>query len=52
MCDRQQHHIGGIAPGFRNRPLRLDHAADAAQMLDKADALAIRRMNHLDPQSA
>jgi hypothetical protein len=28
--------------------LRLDHAADAAQMLDEPDAFTIRRMNHLD----
>jgi hypothetical protein len=49
MLNRQQHHIGAIAPGFRNRPLRLDHASDAAQVFDEADAFAIRRVNHLDP---
>jgi hypothetical protein len=31
--------------------LRLDHAADAAKMLDQPDALVVRRMNDQDAQA-
>jgi hypothetical protein len=48
MLDGKQHHVGTAGPAFRDRPVRLDHAADAAQMLDEPDAFTIRRMNHLD----
>jgi hypothetical protein len=48
MFDGQQHHIATIHPAIRDRPLRFDHAADAAQMLDQPDALIVRRMNHLN----
>ena len=52
MLDGQQHHVAAIGPAFRDRPLRLDHAADAAKMLDQPDALVVRRMNDLDAQAA
>jgi hypothetical protein len=32
--------------------LRLDHAADAPQMLDQPDTLVVRRMNHLNAEAA
>jgi hypothetical protein len=51
MLDGQQHHIGTIGKAVRDRPLRLDYAADAAQMLDELDPFAVRRMKHLDPQA-
>jgi hypothetical protein len=31
--------------------LCLDHAADASKMLDKPDALVVRRMNYQDAQA-
>jgi len=52
MLDGKQHDVATIYPAFRNRPLHLDHAADAAQMLDQPDALIVRRMNHLNPEPA
>src|SRR2546430_10368391 len=52
VFDGQQHHVAIAGPAFRNRPLRLDHTADAAQMLDELDPLTVRRMNHLDAQAS
>ena len=52
MLDSKQHDVAAVHPTFRNRPLRLDHAADAAQMFNQPDALIVRRMNHLDPEPA
>ncbi len=52
MLDGKQHHVGIVSPAFRYWPLRLDHATDAAQMLDQPDALVVRRMNHLDAKAS
>jgi hypothetical protein len=51
MFDGKQHNVGTIGPAFGDGPLRLDHAADAAKMLDQPDAFIVRRMNHLDAQA-
>jgi hypothetical protein len=48
----QQHHVATVSPAFRDRPLRLDHAADTPQMLNQPDTLVVRRMNHLNAEAA
>jgi hypothetical protein len=52
MLNGKQHHVAAINPAFRDRPLRLDHAANASQMLDQPDTLVIRRMYHLNAEAA
>jgi hypothetical protein len=52
MFDRKQHHVTTVGPAFGDRPLRLDHAADAPQVLDQPDAFVVRRMHHLDTEAA
>jgi hypothetical protein len=52
MLDGQQHHVATVGPAFGDRPLHLDHAADAPKMLDQPDALVIRGMNDKNPEAA
>jgi hypothetical protein len=52
MFNGEQHHVAAVNPAFGDRPLRLDHAADAPQMLDQPDTLVVRRMNHLNAEAA
>ena len=52
MLNGKQHHVAAISPAFGDRPLRLDHAANASQMLNQPDPLVVRRMHHLNTQTA
>ena len=52
MLDGKQHHVAAVSPAFGDRPLRLDHAANASQMLNQPDTLAVRRMNDLNAEAA
>jgi hypothetical protein len=51
MLDRQEHDIGTLRPTIRNRPLRFDHASDAAKMLDEFCAFSVRRVHDENPQA-
>jgi hypothetical protein len=52
VLDSKQHHIASAGPLRRHRPLRLDHAADPAKVLNETEALVVRRMNDLDTQTS
>jgi hypothetical protein len=52
MLNGKQHDVASVSPTFRNRPLRFDHAANTPQMLNQSDTFVIRRMNHLNAETA